>query len=135
MKFVRDKAHCKFESYTKEEINIMLDKKAEATNVYEKGNYAKTEVEISVESNYQSINNISLSYPEGFNKDNAYVLNARYFDGTMYVTQHLTPLSDSLYQDTLSYSLRDAGIVLTGRLPYFEVGTKVKIQLLLMKVE
>lgn len=40
MKFLRDKAHCKHESYTKEEIDAMLEKKMDVTEVYEKKDYA-----------------------------------------------------------------------------------------------
>lgn len=134
-KYVRCGSHCKYPAYDKEEVDALLEKKIDATEIYTKGNFVIVEHEFITESEYQSISHTAIPYPEGFNMNNTFILNARYFDGTMYITQNVTVLEGPAYQDTMWYSLRDHNIVLSGRLPRYEVGTTIKLQALIMKVE
>lgn len=124
---------CLYDVYTKAEMdNRLLGIGVGGTNA---GYIAVVETLLTTTAENHSINNITVAYPEGFTVHNTWILNARYSDGTLYVTQHLTVLSGPAYQNTLAYSLKDDGIVLRGRLPDYDVGTTIKVQLLLMKVE
>jgi hypothetical protein len=130
---------CLYDVYTKAEIeNLKLQVEEKINRITDEkivDKYAVAEAYLTTTAEYQSLNNTKLKYPSGFNKENTYVLNARFSDGTMYVTQHLTALTGNTYQETLGYSLRDEGIILSGRLPYYAVGTTIKLQFLLMRVE
>lgn len=78
MKFLRDIAHCKYESYTKEEIDTKLNEKIDATEVYKKGNFAVIEYNLPLEkigeSNTQWEGTDIISFPEGFTKENTCII-------------------------------------------------------------
>lgn len=80
MKFVRDKAHCKYESYTKTEIDEMLPQKA-----YLKGDFAVLTYTIPAEYLIQDLNDSSLcnigdkiELPSGFTEDNTVLVSKMY---------------------------------------------------------
>ena len=137
MKFLRDKAHCKYESYTKDEIDTKLGNKVDTTEVYTKGNFAILEKEIVTETENQSIGYDVVDYPEGFNKDNTYIISHKVIGGESYIVSYVTQFgADPInYTSAITCYLNEDNMILSGRLPTFEIGTKVKIQFLLMKVE
>lgn len=78
MKFVRDKSHCRHESYTKTEINSLLENKADATNTFEKGDIAVIEYDLAViqvgNGNTQWQGTDYIAMPENFSKDNSCIV-------------------------------------------------------------
>lgn len=136
IKYIRDKAHCKHPSYTKEEVDTMIENKVDATEVYTKGNYAIGEITLTTEAEIQMINAKQIDYPEGFTKENTWVLDARYLNqNNNWVTQNIVITGDGTRLDAIRYALLDDYINVTGRLEEMPIGTETKIQLLLMKVE
>lgn len=113
----------KHPTYTKEQTNNLL-----------KGKFAVVESSFTTESNNQYVAK-TIEYPTGFTKENTWVLNRRYFEGTSYITYHVAQPEGGSAQEGLAVYLKDSHITLSGRLPFEEIGTEVKVQVLLMKVE
>jgi hypothetical protein len=95
-KYVRCNSHCKYPAYDKEEVDALLSEKANANNIYEKGNFVVLEHTIPIgtleESEIMkdswsiplSVENCSIKLPDGFTPDNTMILSAMWKenDGT-----------------------------------------------------
>jgi hypothetical protein len=95
-KYVRCNSHCKYPAYDKEEVDALLSEKANANNIYEKGNFVVLEHTIPIggleenpnmEGSWSipmSVNNCSIKLPDGFTPDNTMILSAMWKekDGT-----------------------------------------------------
>ena len=105
--------------------------------VYTKDNFAVVEYDLTTTSESQSLSGIAINYPEGFNKNNTFLI-SHAITTTYRQTKFVTTYGSSpnfMFASTIEPRYYDASISLFGRLPSMTVGTKVKIQLLLMKVD
>lgn len=106
--------------------------------VYTKNDFAVVTTTITTETENQLINDLAIDYPDGFNKDNTFLLTSKIKgDGSYPLTQYITKYTGSqiFYDETIGCNYQDSKIYLSGRLPYFEIGTKVTINLILMKID
>lgn len=80
-----------------------------------------------------------IDYPEGFDMNNTFVLSRRItyssiptYKETKYVTSYA---DNTLFSDTVAVRNYENRIALFGRLPKLEIGTKVTIELVIMRVD
>ena len=118
IKYIRDKAHCKYEAYGKE-------------------NFATIEKEVVTETENHSLGYETVDYPKGFNRENTYVVAHKIITESQTIATYVSEFgSDPIrYTSAITCYLNEDNILLSGRLPLMTVGTNVKVQVLLMKVE
>lgn len=81
-KFVRDKAHCKHEAYTKEEANAKMNELVNGIDVYKKSDFAIVDTTTTI-GDSASVSGIYtggfiLTMPDGFTSSNSVVISKQY---------------------------------------------------------
>lgn len=104
------------------------------SNYISESNFAIVSCELTLNSPNQLVNNKPVNYPEGFTKDNTYLISPRYKIGNGdWITQHVTAMTATNYSDTLACYLKEEYIVFSGRIPSEGVGETATLEALLMK--
>ena len=104
------------------------------SNYISESNFAIVSCELTLNSPHQLVNNKPVNYPEGFTKDNTYLISPRYKIGNGdWITQHVTAMTTTNYSDTLACYLKEEYIVFSGRIPSEGVGETATLEALLMK--
>lgn len=90
MKFIRDKAHCRHEAYTKEEANNKMSGLVNEIDVYKKSDFAIVETTTTIRdtaSNGVYMGSIMKSLPEGFDATNCVVISKMFGTDNAYGTE------------------------------------------------
>ena len=79
IKYLRDKAHCKHEAYTKEEANAKMNELVKEIDVYKKSDFVEVTGNITISSGSTS-RGTNIALPEGFTFENTRIISKWYRD-------------------------------------------------------
>lgn len=129
--------HIVTKKYVDSVIPTVPTKTSELTNdsgFISGSNFAVVSCELPLTSTNQFINNKTANYPEGFTKDNTYLISPRYkINNGDWITQHVTIMSGPAYSETLACYLKEEYIVFAGRIPTEDASGTATLEALLMK--